>query len=45
MLQDPVDPRSIIALPLTGADLLGRLLGGIAGKETIPPPKGQGYRM
>jgi metal transporter CNNM len=27
---------------ITGADLLGRLLRGIAGKETIPPPKGEG---
>jgi hypothetical protein len=26
---------------ITGADLLGRLLRGIAGKETIPPPKGE----
>jgi len=24
---------------ITGADLLGRLLRGIAGKEVIPPPK------
>jgi metal transporter CNNM len=27
---------------ITGADLLGRLLRGIAGKEVIPPPKGEG---
>ena len=27
---------------ITGADLLGRLLRGIAGKEIIPPPKGEG---
>ena len=27
---------------ITGADLLGRLLRGIAGKENIPPPKGEG---
>src|SRR5262249_23302066 len=27
---------------ITGADLLGRLLRGIAGKETIPPPKAEG---
>ena len=26
---------------ITGADLLGRLLRGIAGKENIPPPKGE----
>jgi metal transporter CNNM len=26
---------------ITGADLLGRLLRGIAGKEVIPPPKGE----
>jgi hypothetical protein len=25
---------------ITGADLLGRLLRGIAGKENVPPPKG-----
>ena len=27
---------------ITGADLLGRLLRGIAGKEAIPSPKGEG---
>ena len=26
---------------ITGADLLGRLLRGIAGQESIPPPKGE----
>ncbi|HEV2954531.1 MAG TPA: CNNM domain-containing protein [Xanthobacteraceae bacterium] len=26
---------------ITGADLLGRLLRGIAGREVIPPPKGE----